>query len=87
MEGEKKRLEAGGQKQKDKDRDGGVREDDRRQRSGPLGFPLGQWGRRCRRGARGFEKKRDGKRVGIGGMRAAMLFRNRVMICGRACTT
>jgi hypothetical protein len=84
MEGEKKQLEAGTETEGQKPRWG---EDDRRQRLGPLGFPLGQCGRRCRGGARGFEKKRDEKIAGIGGMSAAMPFRKREMICGRACAT
>jgi hypothetical protein len=86
MEEEKRRLERG-QKQKDRNRDGGDREVNQRQSSGPLGFPLGQWGRRCRGGFCRFEKKRDEKILGIGGMRAAMLFRKRVIICGGACAT
>ena len=50
-----------------------------------MGFRAANGGGGAGEAVRGLEKKRDEKRVGIGGMSAAMLFRKRVMICGRVC--
>jgi hypothetical protein len=61
--------------------------DGQHQRPGSRGFSGGQWERRCWGGFRGFEKNRDEKISGIGGMSAAMPFRKREMIRGHACGT